>query len=158
MVSKLTEWSQNLRAWISIIRPNTRNDHKTKPIPLAELSKLKTGARVNIFVSDPSNDYIAIESVYVATLSHFSPYFRNKLTNEPVENLKIHFGDKDTILFIYRWMLSGGQNGNDSKGEGFQTSSIFIATTSSSHITNLKRRLPTDLSGSSSPYLLRWTS
>lgn len=83
--------------------------HKMKPTSPAELLK------VNIFIGEPGNDYTAIKSAYATLLSHLSSYCRKKLADKSSQCLNIHFGGKNTLLFIYRWMLSGERN-SDVKG------------------------------------------
>jgi len=79
------------------------------------LNTLTIGPMVNIFIGEPGNDYTAIKSAYATLLSHLSSYCRKKLADKSSQCLNIHFGDKNTLLFIYRWMLSGERN-SDAKG------------------------------------------
>lgn len=76
---------------------------------------LKIRPRVIIFIGEPGNDYTAIESAYATLLSHFSSYCRKKLADKSSQRLNIHSGNKNTLLFIHRWMLSGERN-SDVKG------------------------------------------
>jgi hypothetical protein len=73
---------------------------------------LKSGRQVSIVVGEPENQYIAIESAYVKVLAHYSQYWKTTLESDSSTRLVIPRGDKNVLLFIYRWMLAGGQNTN----------------------------------------------
>ncbi|KAF2805019.1 uncharacterized protein BDZ99DRAFT_501914 [Mytilinidion resinicola] len=90
-------------------KPSAHDEAVLSPL---EFSKLKTGRKVSVVVGDPGNQYIAIEAAYVKVLSHYSHYLKQALASDHSSRLFIPCGDKNVLLFIYRWMLAGEQNSN----------------------------------------------
>ncbi|KAF2502704.1 hypothetical protein BU16DRAFT_533031 [Lophium mytilinum] len=113
--------SQPAKATDSRPEPTKQADapHRSKPtardevvLSPPEFTRLKTGQKVSIVVGDPGNQYIAIEAAYAKVLSHYSQYMKQVLATDHSPRLIIPRGDKNVLLFIYRWMLAGEQNSN----------------------------------------------
>lgn len=77
--------------------------------------RLKNCDRVNIFIGHGNDQFIAVESAYRDLLCHFSTLCGQRLRVEGASRITVPFGDKHTVVFIYRWMLAGGR---DSTVEG----------------------------------------
>ncbi|KAF2729203.1 hypothetical protein EJ04DRAFT_447763 [Polyplosphaeria fusca] len=72
-----------------------------------QLSKLKSGPRVNISVGPKDNSFIALEGAYTNLFTHFCDIAKQKLVVEKGHHLHIPDGKKEVIVWIYKFMLSG---------------------------------------------------
>ncbi|ORX90924.1 hypothetical protein BCR34DRAFT_299302, partial [Clohesyomyces aquaticus] len=73
----------------------------------AQLSGLKSGPTVNVFVGCSGDMFIAIEGAFTKVLTQFSGHAKQKLVVEGASKLSLPGTDKEAITWIYKFMLSG---------------------------------------------------